>query len=657
MPPEAPRRRSVPPPLPAEAITKKNPIPSLGEVVTKKNPIPAVEDVVTAKNPIPSLAYSATLPDLRDAAKPSVEASAAPVSKSAPPPRAALAAEVTDFLVRESLTNVEALARSTAHSEVTPHTGRIVLLPADSQLGKYHLVAELARGGMGTIYLALANGPAGFQKLVVVKELRLEDLPPPYGVGMFMEEARLAARLNHPNVVQTYEVGSIDDRHFLAMEYLEGQSLFSILSQSERMGVRLPLGVHLRIICDALSGLHYAHELADYDGVALDVVHRDVSPQNVFVTYEGQVKMLDFGIAKTALSPNQTGDGMVRGRLSYMPPEQFRSEKVDRTADLFSIGVMIWEAAAKQRLWEGMPDLAIIRALTANDVPFRIPEGFPAGLVPIVEKAMSVDPSKRHATARELQSELESFLATHERGSATRDVATEVRTIFARERSIVERAIATRLRDVTTSLAALHSEPDFGGGRAEDSIVPIIAPSSLAPEPSAFLDRRRTWTMPLVAAVATALGVAAGALLYMNLSRPSVAPLAAAPKVLVVETTAPTPAPVPPPSATADVVELSLRASPESARILLDGKPLPSNPYSATFSKDETDHVVVVEAPGYETAQEVVRLSKDATLVLNLVKSNDPRPVFRVPGKPVPTAKKPGDVGVRGVIDPQNPYE
>ena len=192
-------------------------------------------------------------------------------------------------------------------------------------IGKYRVIAKLGQGGMARVLLAAAAGPAGFNKLMVVKELREELAAEPEFLTMFLDEARLAARLNHPNVVTTYEVVTEGDRHYIAMDYLDGQPLNRLLhriSYSE-----MPLDVHLRIICDALEGLHYAHTVADFDGSPLNVVHRDVSPHNIFVTYDGQVKLVDFGVAKAAGAAAQTQTGVFKGKIRYMAPEQARSRE------------------------------------------------------------------------------------------------------------------------------------------------------------------------------------------------------------------------------------------------------------------------------------------------------------------------------------------
>jgi serine/threonine protein kinase len=172
---------------------------------------------------------------------------------------------------------------------------------APAALGKYSPFARLGHGGMADVFLAVARGPVGFNKLAVVKRLhRSEDLQ------MFLDEARLSARLSHPNIVNTYEVGEASGQYFIAMEYLEGQPLQAILTDWSARGVKIEETVAAFAAMQALRGLHYAHELADYDGTPLHVVHRDVSPQNLFITYQGEVKLLDFGIAKAALNSTQT---------------------------------------------------------------------------------------------------------------------------------------------------------------------------------------------------------------------------------------------------------------------------------------------------------------------------------------------------------------
>ena len=237
------------------------------------------------------------------------------------------------------------------------------------RVGRYRVLSELGRGGMANVYLAVAQGPGGVSKLVVLKALLPDLSAEPYALSMFLDEARLAAQLNHPNVVQTYEVGTEGDRHVIVMEYLEGQSLSAISKRADLPVDPLPAPLHLRVIINALEGLHYAHELKAYDGQSLDLVHRDVSPQNVFVTYDGQVKVLDFGIAKAATSSTHTATGIVKGKVAYMAPEQTVGDSVDRRADIYSIGCMLWRVATGKKLWRNTPDVHVMRRVINGDIP------------------------------------------------------------------------------------------------------------------------------------------------------------------------------------------------------------------------------------------------------------------------------------------------
>ena len=231
--------------------------------------------------------------------------------------------------------------------------------PSNERRG-YRRIAELGRGGMATVHLAAMQGSHRVTKLVVVKELRPELAVNDEFVVMFFDEARLAARLNHPNIVQSYEVGEEDGRQFIVMEYLEGQPLHRVWNKLQAAG-KMSLALNLQVVHDVLAGLDYAHELTEFNGTHLKIVHRDISPHNVFVTYTGDVKVVDFGIAKAADSSTQTRVGTLKGKLTYMPPEQAMGEPVDRRADLFAVGVLLWESAAGRRLWQGMNDGAIMR--------------------------------------------------------------------------------------------------------------------------------------------------------------------------------------------------------------------------------------------------------------------------------------------------------
>lgn len=342
--------------------------------------------------------------------------------------------------------------------------------------GKYRLVAELGSGGMGDVFLAFVQGPRGFNKLQVIKRLRPELAEDDEFLGMFLNEARLAARLNHPNVVQTNEVGEADGTHFIAMEYLEGQSLHAVLRRAQG---RFPLTMHLRVLAEVCAGLHHAHELLDFDGTPLAVVHRDCSPQNIFITYDGGVKVLDFGIAKATDSSSFTRTGVLKGKVPYMAPEQLEGHDVDRRADVFAVGSMLWEAAAGTRLWKGLNDVQIAHRVHLGDIPS--PRTLNPDVAPQLEaicmRCLAMDRETRYPTAAALQHDLE--LLVDELGGAThRDVGKWVATAFVETRRQLRTRIEQELKQLLAGRAATSDVPLWRSGEApaarsgEHSIAP-----------------------------------------------------------------------------------------------------------------------------------------------------------------------------------------
>jgi len=286
--------------------------------------------------------------------------------------------------------------------------------PAFAQIpspqSKYQLLMELGKGGMGVVHLAMSRGPKGFVKLVVLKMLRRQLLGEEECHKMFMEEARISARLNHPNIVHIFEVTDIDEAPTIVMEYLEGQTLSALLAHREKP---MPMPLALHIVSRTLAGLQAAHDLCDYDGTPLQLIHRDVSPHNIFVLFDGRVKVLDFGIAKAAGSEVETRTGELKGKIRYMAPEQILRDPQDRRVDLFSVGVMLWELLTRSRMWAGRPDGDIVRSLLNKSVPPLPKDGsIPEALAQICEKALAPDPAERYATAAAFQADLERYLAS-----------------------------------------------------------------------------------------------------------------------------------------------------------------------------------------------------------------------------------------------------
>ncbi len=318
-------------------------------------------------------------------------------------------------------------------------------LGAVEMVGKYRIVLPLGQGGTADVYLAVADGPSGFTKLVVVKVLRKSLASDSEFRMMFVSEARLAARLHHPNIVQTNEVIEVDGAPVLVMEYLDGQPLSQVIVRGKQGG--FTLAMQLRVLADALAGLHAAHELADFDGTPLGVVHRDVSPHNLFVTVEGQAKVLDFGIAKLELSMVETEVGTVKGKLRYMAPEQVAGDKLDRRADVYAAGVILWEALTGERMWKGSSEGEIRARVLAGDLPLSetARPDVPETLARICRRALSRAPGDRHATARQLADELDAAMSELGLAASQREIGAMVARLFEDIRGETKRTIETKL--------------------------------------------------------------------------------------------------------------------------------------------------------------------------------------------------------------------
>jgi serine/threonine protein kinase/ABC-type branched-subunit amino acid transport system substrate-binding protein len=413
--------------------------------------------------------------------------------------------------------------------------------------GRYRLIADIGRGGMSDVYLAVTEGveaAAQFQKLLVIKLLKRELGEDPEFVKMFLNEARLAARLNHPNIVQTIEIGNAGSRYFLAMEYLEGQPLHRVFRNPEARE-NLSLAMRLHIIVQTLGGLHYAHERSDYDGSPLDIVHRDVSPSNLFVTYDGQVKLMDFGIAKARDSEAETRVGVFKGKVAYIAPEQVKGEGVDRRADIYSAGVLLWEMITGRRLWAGLTQAETLRRVMMGEVPkpSAIDPRVPRELERIVMTALALHKEDRYETAAELGGELERFSEHLLPAVIGRDVGGVVSQAFTEDRTRIRQVIEAQLahqHPVGSTLPELSFMVDSGrhsvfttDAHGHDVPTPHGTTATLAAQgivtPSATSSRPKSWLgLGALGALAT-VGVASIAFAFFPKSEPGPTPSSAAP--------------------------------------------------------------------------------------------------------------------------------
>jgi branched-chain amino acid transport system substrate-binding protein len=316
-----------------------------------------------------------------------------------------------------------------------------------ARIGRNRLITRLGGGGMADVYLAVAGGESTrFQKLLVVKILKSELVAEPDFIEMFLDEARLAARLSHPHVTQTLEVGQDAGRYFLAMEYLEGQPLNRLIQSLDSLP-GFDLYFRLMVLVRALSGLEYAHELADYDGSPLSVVHRDVSPGNILVGYDGQIKLTDFGIAKARDSTTETRVGMFKGKAAYMAPEQAKAGEVDRRADIYSAGVILWELIVGRRMWSGLTQTEIFSRVMAGIVPSpsKSTRNVPPALERICLKALAHRKEDRYSSAAAFADDIEGFLRLNYAPRQDRDLGRMLADAFAVERARVREIIELEL--------------------------------------------------------------------------------------------------------------------------------------------------------------------------------------------------------------------
>jgi serine/threonine-protein kinase len=540
-------------------------------------------------------------------------------------------------------------------------------------LGHYGLVAEIGRGSMSSAFLALLSKGDGTSRQVVLKQLRSEFCLQDGFRAMFENEAFLGARFQHENVVETYDTYSDRDLSVLIMEFLDGQTLASVRERARAKRCPVPFAIHLRVLADALAGLHYVHELKDAEK-PLGIVHRNVTPSNVFVTYDGRVKVIDFAIAKTTLRDAETRmSGVVKGHIGYMSPEAVRRETVDRRTDIFSVGVMLWEAATGRRLWEGHDEIAVFRRLAAGDLPLQTlhPEGTSAEMLRIAARALAPDPSHRYATAEDMRRELENVLARLGNATPVATLTEYMQTFFsverAKTRTVVDEAVATlassppmaKGHDRRTNMDA----PYPGGDSAETpprKTSPLASTGAFATTSTSYdiggarsevpsLRRRMRRIIGIVSMpAAAAIGIAYAAHVPDGApARAAGAPTAAEPAATHADTASKNilsppspPQAMPTPLATSDLgaktpatapgtISAVFLVRPAHARLFLDGAPLEGNPAGIRRQPDDRPHLLRVEAPGYATLVRTIDLDRDVAKELEL--APEPTPGLAAP--------------------------
>ena len=336
------------------------------------------------------------------------------------------------------------------------------------KLDRYELLSPIASGGMASVWLARLRGKRGFEKLFAIKTIKTELNEDARFQEMFLDEARIASGIQHPNVAQIFDLGEQEDVLYIVMEWVDGDSLAKIRRLAEKNLAPIPLGITLRIIADACAGLHAAHQLADAKGVSLGVVHRDVSPQNIIVSSAGSVKVIDFGVAKARdRFAGETRGGVVKGKIRYMAPEQAQGHAIDRRADVWAIGVCLQEMLTGKLPFDGDSDIEVIRRLMSDEKPPRPEAALPDAIMEVLAHSIVRDPEERFATAAAMQRALEAAIDELGLPSTNEDVAE-----FMREHLL---ELETKRREAVTKALSASETRETGKSAVTAPVIEEVA--------------------------------------------------------------------------------------------------------------------------------------------------------------------------------------
>ena len=576
---------------------------------------------------------------------------------------------------------------------LAPTTVRIVE-GAAREFGEIDLIARLGHGGMAEVFLASRRSKPA--ELLVLKRLKA-DLDDPEHRAMFDDEARVMGMLAHPNIVRTVDAGEEAGQKYLALEFLDGLPLDQCGSAVTSLGERAAL----HVAAELLEGLHYAHELHDREGRPLELVHRDVSPHNVFITYEGRVTLVDFGIAKSNARANHTATGVVRGKLSYMAPEQALCDTLDRRADVFAVGVILWELLSGKRYWEGLSDVQILKRMTFGDLP-KIREAAPNIREPIAEaldQALAAKPEERFSTARAFREALaDSFGGPFKRLELGRAVSEVARGYREALQTVVEghlsaarnteglfdprttgegavavsspaegavaadapslepaRAEGARRETVDSTSSSAEAETTSPGALSSASVAELADEPSFDSQPSRRQARYAGFETTGGSSLEVSAPVGGSSLRWLGYVAAAVLVVGGA-AIAVPRLMAPPPAPAPAtvsPLAAPPIearVGVKLKTVPTDAAVYLDSARIAELPFSASFQRDQLGHALRVEAPGYKTKMQVLVFDRDIDLeiVLEPEAANAPSSAA-----PPPSAQPPRSSGVvRHPVEP-----
>jgi hypothetical protein len=514
------------------------------------------------------------------------------------------------------------------------------------RIGRYDIVGHLATGGMAEVFLARLTGPSGFERPVVIKRIlphlsRVKEF-----VDMFVDEARIVAGIRHPNVVDVHELGREDGDLFLVLEYLEGESASGLMRRLTSVGALLDYRLAAHVVAEACAGLHAAHELTDAEGTKQHLVHRDMTPHNVFVTYDGAVKILDFGVAKVSDRMSSTEAGQVKGKFEYMSPEQCLGKALDRRSDIFALGVVLYEMSTGRRLFKRPTHLLTMKAITEEAIkpPSAIRSGYPKELEGICMKALHRRPEDRFASAADMRRALLAAmrgLESADAAPAEEALATLMHERFA-DRIEAKTDLLRRVRAGSTVTELPTAETD---GSVEIPVAVDYGPSMTEAAasvvgPPRSSDRRSR--LPLVAGVialacVAAVAVAVGA--RRHEPTPTTVSTATATATATATVTATATATVAKSAAPPATVTVSVESIPTGAAVIVGGREVGKTPYTLSLPRSDDALDVEIRKDGFVPQRESIVPNVEQRIRLTL-----PHVARRVTthAKPAPTATATG---------------
>lgn len=527
-------------------------------------------------------------------------------------------------------------------------------------IGRYEVVGRLAVGGMAEILLGRLRGPSGFERAVVIKRILAHLAEQPAFVDMFLDEARLAARIQHRNVVQVHELGQDGKNLFLTMEYLEGENAAGMVRRSLVLEKDIGAAMCAFVVAEACAGLHAAHELKDPEGRPLALVHRDISPQNIFVTYGGGVRVLDFGIAKAADRTAHTEVGQLKGKFEYMAPEQCRGKPIDRRADIFALGIVLYELLTRRRLFKRDTKLGVLEAVCRETPvpPSKVIEGCPEALDRVTMKALSKSADERYATAAEMRRDLMAVVREMLGPQDPEEVLVAMMQQLFADRIAEKNEMLRKVRaggavgavptaeadsaveipelegmEAISELSGVGSIPrgrlesgfTFGGSHAGSGV------DALA---QAAAEARRTRSI-FVAGAAAASVLALGALgLVLSIPKASGASMARGVGALRVSTSV-LPKATPGEAPASTEVMIKVVSEPAGATLLVDGQEKGPTPIELKLPKGNTQVELTLRREGYDDAVEKITPDESQRFRVSLTKTK------KKPGSGGPIAKPP----------------